>query len=81
MRAFIFIAAIVLVLVVLGWLRFTSDDGDPTVRVDTDKVRQDTSSLVETSKDAADGAAQTIDRAAESIDASIDREPVDVVTE
>ncbi|WDQ16340.1 hypothetical protein [Rhodopirellula sp. P2] len=77
MRALIFVVAIVLLMAVVGWLRFTSDDGDPTVRVDTDKVRQDTSSLVETSREAADGAAKAIDRAAENIDASIDRDAVE----
>jgi hypothetical protein len=77
MRALIFVVAIVLLMAVIGWLRFTSDDGDPSVRVDTDKMKQDTSSLVETTKDAADGAANAIDRAAGNIDASIDREPVE----
>lgn len=77
MRAIIVIAVIVLVLGLVGWLRFSSPDGDPTIRVDTEKVRQDTSAIVEKSKEAVDGAARSIDRAAENVDASVDREPIE----
>ncbi|MFG0263184.1 MAG: hypothetical protein ACF788_12400 [Novipirellula sp. JB048] len=70
MRAVIIIVVLVLVFVLIGWIRFGSLDGDPAVRVDTEKVKQDTSEMVETSKRAVDGAAR-------KIDASIDREVVE----
>lgn len=67
MRALIVIAVLVALLVWAGWLQFSSPNGDPTLRVDTDKVRHDTSNMVEKSKEAVDSAAQ-------KIDASIDRD-------
>lgn len=68
MRAVIIVLVIVLILAAVGWLQFSSPNGDPTLRVDTDKVKQDTTGIVEQSK-------QAIDRTAEAVDASIDREP------
>ena len=69
MRAIAVVIVIVLILVAIGWLQFSSPNGDPTIRVDTEKVSSDTSAVIEQSK-------QAVDRAAEKIDASIDREPV-----
>ncbi len=69
-RAVIVIVLLLLVLGLFGWIQFQSPDGDPTIRVDADKVQQDTSEIVEKSK-------QVIDSAAEKIDASIDREPIE----
>ncbi len=69
MRAVIVIAVIVLILGLVGWLQFSSADGDPTIRVDTDRIKQDTSEIVEKTKDVVDGIT-------EKVDASIDREPV-----
>ncbi|SMP59175.1 hypothetical protein SAMN06265222_106178 [Neorhodopirellula lusitana] len=53
MRALIIAGVIIVVLVLVGWLRFSSPEGDPTIRVDTDRVKQDTSNIVEKAKDAA----------------------------
>lgn len=69
MRAVVIIAVLLVVFGLVGWVQFSTPDGDPTMRVDSDKVRQDTSVIVEKSK-------QAIDSAAEKIDASIDRDPV-----
>jgi hypothetical protein len=69
MRAVIVIVVIVLVLGLVGWLKFSSPDGDPILRVDTDKIKQDTSELVEKAKDVVDGTA-------ENVDANIDLEPL-----
>lgn len=74
MRAIIAIAVVLLVLGLVGWIQFSSPNGDPTVRVDSDKVRRDTSMIVEKSK-------QAVDSAAEQIDASIDRNPLDATNE
>ncbi|TWT53771.1 hypothetical protein Pla22_14040 [Rubripirellula amarantea] len=69
MRVVVLILVLVLVLGLIGWLQFSSPNGNPTIEVDTDKVRQDTSTIVEKTKNA-------VDSAAGKIDASIDREPV-----
>jgi hypothetical protein len=69
MRIVIVVLVVVLILGLVGWLRFSSPDGDPTIRVDTEKVKQDTSEIVEKSK-------QVIDGAAENIDESIDRDTI-----
>ncbi len=68
MRAIIGIGILLLVLAWVGWVQFSSPDGDPTIRVDADKVRQDTSVIVEKSK-------QVLDETAEKVDASLDTEP------
>ncbi len=62
MRAMIIVAFLILILVAIGWLRFFSPDGDPTVQVDTDKVQEDTSAFVEESKRIVGDAAEAIDR-------------------
>ncbi len=69
MRALIVIVVILLILGLVGWLRFSLPDGNPTIRVDTQKVKQDTSELMENSK-------QAVDIAAEKIDQSIDRDTI-----
>lgn len=69
MRVLIVICVILLVLAVIGWLRFSSDSGDPTIRLDTEKIQTDSSEMMRQSR-------QAIDSAAREIDASIDAEPV-----
>lgn len=66
MRAVIIVAFLILILVAIGWLRFFSPEGDPTVQVDTDKVQEDTSAFVEESKRIVGDAAEAIDRRRES---------------
>jgi predicted PurR-regulated permease PerM len=81
MRAVIVVAVLLLILgliVLVGWVGFSSPDGDPTLRVDTDKVQRDTSAIVENAKEVANEAAVNIDKAAKSIDASIDRDSEEV---
>lgn len=61
MRAIIIAAFLILILVAVGWLRFFSPEGNPTVQVDTEKVKEDTSAFVEESKRVAGEAAEAID--------------------
>ncbi|QDV41788.1 hypothetical protein Enr13x_16310 [Stieleria neptunia] len=70
MRAIIGVAVLLLVLAWVGWVQFSSPDGDPTMRVDADKVRQDSAVMVEKSK-------QVLDETAEKVDASLDTEPLE----
>lgn len=57
MRALIAVTVVVVILVFIGWLKFGSQDGNPGVSVDTEKVRRDTESVVES----VEGAANEID--------------------
>ena len=66
MRALAVIAVIVLLLSIVGWLKFSSPDGNPTIRVDRNKIEHDTAVMVDESKEA-------LDQAAQKVDASIDR--------
>lgn len=77
MRAIIVIVVIVFILGLVGWVQFSSPDGDPTIRVDTDKMKQDTSAIVEKTKEVARDAANSIDSAVEDTDAGVDRDPVE----
>lgn len=52
MRTLLVIAVLVLILVFAGWLRYSAPGGNPTIEVDTDKVKQDTSTMVEKTKEA-----------------------------
>lgn len=61
MRALIAIVVIVLVLLLIGWLRFSTPDGDPTIQMDTDKMKQDTSAIVDETKDAAEEISESVD--------------------
>ncbi|MCO8123200.1 hypothetical protein NHH03_15740 [Stieleria sp. TO1_6] len=70
MRAIIVIAVIVLVLGLVGWLRFSSPDGDPTIRIDTDKVNDDTTAIVERSKEA-------VESIGAKVEESIDHKPAE----
>lgn len=51
-RALIIIVALVIIMGLVGWLQFSSTDGDPTIRVNTEKVKQDSSRILEQSKKA-----------------------------
>lgn len=68
MRALLVIVVIALVLVFVGWLKFSSPDGNPTLQVDTDKVKHDTQHIVEGTKD-------VVHEATEDVDHAIEHEP------
>lgn len=68
MRAIIVVAIVVLVLALVGWIQFSSPDGNPTIQIDTEKVKEDTSTLVEKAK----GAAEEVDR---RVDVNVDTSP------
>ncbi|TWU02012.1 hypothetical protein [Neorhodopirellula pilleata] len=69
MRAVVVILVILLILGLVGWIQFGSPNGDPGIRIDTEKVEQDTSEMVEQSK-------RVIGDTAEKIDESIQRETI-----
>ena len=66
MRAIIFLAVVVLIMVLVGWISFSSQPGRSTINVETQKIEQDTEKIVESGKnlireagDAVDGAVET----------------------
>ena len=61
MRTILIIGLLLFAFGWFGWLQFSSSDGDPTIRVDSEKVKQDTAVIIEKSKDAFNGAANEID--------------------
>jgi len=69
MRAVVIILVLLLILGLVGWIQFGSPDGDPGIRIDTQKVEEDTSKMVQKSK-------QAIGDAAEKIDESMQRDTV-----
>jgi hypothetical protein len=52
MRALILIAAIVLVLALVGWVTFSRDDGRTSINLETQEIRQDTKQMLETGSEA-----------------------------
>ena len=65
MRAILVIVVLVLVLAGVGWLSFSSPDGDPTIRINSEKVKSDSAVIVEKSKEAFSNAAERIDERVE----------------
>ena len=65
MRAILVIVVLVLVLAGVGWLSFSSPDGDPTIRINSEKVKSDSAVIVEKSKEALSNVAERIDERAE----------------
>lgn len=52
MRALVIAVVVVLVLVLLGWLRFSTPSGNPTLQIDTAEIKEDTGEMVEQGKSA-----------------------------
>ena len=52
MRAFILLAAIVLILALIGWITFGVGPGRSSINLETEKIRQDTQEVLESGADA-----------------------------
>lgn len=50
MRALVIAIVVVLVLALLGWLRFSTPDGKPTMQIDTQEMQEDSGEIVEQGK-------------------------------
>ena len=61
MRAILVIVVIVLVLAWVGWVNLSTPDGNPTLQINSDKVKADSAAIVEKSKQAIDNAANKIE--------------------
>ena len=54
MRFILTLILLLIVLAVFGWISFSSPDGNPTLRVNTERVKEDTSRIIDRSRDAID---------------------------
>ncbi|KAA5545866.1 DUF3810 domain-containing protein [Roseiconus nitratireducens] len=61
MRGLIITVLIVALLFFAGWLQYSTTDGDPTIRVDTEEVKEDTAKMVEKANQLAGKVGESID--------------------
>ncbi len=60
MKAFLIVVAILLLMVLIGWLSFGLSDNTAAVRLNTEKIEQDTSEAVEKGKNLVNEAEEEI---------------------
>jgi hypothetical protein len=68
MRALILLAAIVLVLALVGWISFRKTPEGPSVTIESERIRQDTKHVM-------DSSAQMLHKAGDKVEAEANREP------
>ena len=84
MKGLLFVVAVVVLLILLGWITFgRSGDGNPTVHVETETIRDDTSKaaekLGEGARKAAAGAEKVADEVGRTkVDVDVRQEPAGV---
>ncbi|WP_164100524.1 hypothetical protein [Candidatus Laterigemmans baculatus] len=61
MRALLVGLALIVLLFVAGWLTFSSGDGDASLNVETETIRQDTTELTEGAEQLVDGVRDKVD--------------------
>jgi hypothetical protein len=61
MKAFLILLALLLVLVVAGWLTFGRTDGKPAVILETEQIQQDTEEATEKGKELLHDATQKVE--------------------
>ena len=68
MRALIFLAAIILVLALIGWISFNKGPDRASINIESDRIRQDTKQIMESG-------AQVLHQAGDKVEAEANREP------
>ena len=68
MRVLILLAAIVLVLALIGWISFSNGPDHASITIESDKIRQDTKEVMESG-------AQVLHKAGDRVDADANRQP------
>jgi hypothetical protein len=66
MRALILLAAVLLILALVGWLTFSRDDGRTSINLETQEIRQDTKELLESGSQALQRAGEATEPEARS---------------
>jgi hypothetical protein len=51
MRALLAVAAVLLILALVGWISFSSDDSRSSINLETEEIKQDTREALESSAD------------------------------
>ena len=68
MRALVFLALIVVVLALVGWISFSKGPERTSINIESDKIRQDTKQLM-------GSGAQMLHKAGDKVEAEADRPP------
>lgn len=77
MRVLIAVIVIVAILGFVGWIKFGTPNGDPTLQLDTNKMKEDTSAIVDKSKELTNQALDQVDRGRDNVDATFDAGPIE----
>ena len=78
MKAILIVLAIVIVLVLIGWVSFGTTDKGASISVDTDRIQQDTGEAIERGGDLIENTREEIrERREHDDDPAIDAEPVE----
>ncbi len=72
MKTFLVLIAIIVALVVAGWLTIGRSDGKPAVILETNQIQQDTEKATEKGKELLDEATQKVDDLRKDRDAETD---------
>lgn len=68
MRVLILLAAIVLVLALVGWISFSKGPDRASINIESDRIRQDTKQVLESG-------GQMLHRAGDKVEAEANRDP------
>lgn len=79
MKAILILVAIVLVLVLIGWVSFGTTENGASISVDTDRMQQDTGEAIESGGELIENTREEIreERREHERDSAIDAEPVE----
>jgi hypothetical protein len=73
MRALILLAAIVLILALVGWISFSKGPDRASINIESDRIRQDTKQVMESG-------AEILHKAGDKVESEADRQPNDTAT-
>ena len=68
MRALILLAAIVLILALVGWITFSKGPGRSSINIESDRIRQDTKEVMESG-------AKMLHKAGDKVESEANRQP------
>jgi hypothetical protein len=70
MRALILLAAIVLILALVGWISFSKGPDRSSINIESDRIRQDTKQVMESG-------AEILHKAGDKVESEANRQPND----
>ena len=73
MRALILLAAIVLVLALVGWISFSKGPDRASINIESDRIRQDTKQVMESG-------AQMLHKAGDKVEPETNRQPANTAS-